>query len=62
MTDICALATLWLGLAVVATLLSRGLRIATAMSGIVVGTVAQLVFGALTGGAMQGVRRRTIRC
>ena len=41
MTEIYALAALWLGLALAATLLSIWLRIATAMSEIVVGTVAQ---------------------
>jgi len=43
MTDIYALAALWLGLALIATLLSIWLRIATALSEIVVGTVAQLL-------------------
>ena len=37
------LAALWLGLALVATLLSIWLGIATAMSEIVIGTVAQLL-------------------
>ncbi len=46
MTDIFTLAALWLGLALAATLLSIWLRIATAMSEIVVGTVAQLAIGA----------------
>ncbi len=35
------LPTLWIGLALVATLLSIWLRVATALSEIVVGTVAQ---------------------
>jgi len=38
MTEILALAALWLGLALLATLLSIWLRIATALSEIVVGT------------------------
>ena len=46
MTEIWTLAALWLGLALVATLLSIWLRIATALSEIVVGTIAQLVIGA----------------
>src|SRR5215471_16487676 len=54
MTEIWALAALWLGLALVATLLSIWLRIATALSEIVVGTVAQLVIGAVIGGAVLG--------
>jgi glutathione-regulated potassium-efflux system ancillary protein KefC len=45
MTEIYGLATLWLGLALLATLLSIWLRIATAMSEIIVGTVAQLIIG-----------------
>jgi len=45
MTDIYALAALWLGLALAATLLSIWVGIATAMSEIVVGTVAQLALG-----------------
>jgi hypothetical protein len=40
------LAALWLALALVAMLLAIWLRISTALSEIVVGTVAQLVIGA----------------
>ncbi len=40
MTSVWALAALWLGLAVVATLLSIWLRISTALSEIAVGTIA----------------------
>ncbi|HAM53245.1 MAG TPA: potassium transporter Kef [Nitrospiraceae bacterium] len=47
--DVWGLAALWLGLALLATLLSIWFRIATALSEIVVGTVAQLVIGALVG-------------
>lgn len=54
MTNVWMLAALWLGLALVATLLSIWLRIATALSEIVVGTVAQLFIGALIGGAVLG--------
>jgi len=52
MTEIWAQAALWLGLALLATLLSIRLRIATALSEIVVGTIAQLILGALLGGAL----------
>lgn len=52
MTGIWAQAALWLGLALVATLLSIGLRVATALSEIVVGTIAQLLIGAALGGAL----------
>jgi Kef-type K+ transport system membrane component KefB len=49
MAETWALASLWLGLALAATLLSIWLRVATALSEIVVGTIAQLVIGALIG-------------
>lgn len=52
MYEVWGIAALWLGLALVATLLSIWLRIATALSEIVVGTVAQLVIGALIGATM----------
>ena len=49
MHEVWGLAALWLGLALVATLLSIWFRIATALSEIVIGTVAQLVIGAFIG-------------
>lgn len=49
MTEIWAQAALWLGLALVATLVSIWLRVATALSEIVVGTIAQLIIGAAIG-------------
>jgi glutathione-regulated potassium-efflux system ancillary protein KefC len=52
MTETWALAALWLGLALIATLVSIWLRIATALSEIVVGTVAQLVIGVLVGASL----------
>jgi Kef-type K+ transport system membrane component KefB len=52
MTEIWTQAALWLALALVATLLSIWLRVATALSEIVVGTIAQLVIGALIGSAL----------
>ena len=61
MTDIYALAALWLGLALAATLLSIWLRIATAMSEIVVGMVAQLALGAFIGGAVLGTDQSWIK-
>jgi glutathione-regulated potassium-efflux system ancillary protein KefC len=54
MTHVWALAALWLGLALVATLFSIWLRVATALSEIVVGTIAQLIIGAAIGGAVLG--------
>jgi len=46
MENVWVLASLWVGLAMVATLLAIWLKISTALSEIVVGTVAQLVIGA----------------
>jgi len=54
MTETWALAALWLGLALIATLVSIWLRVATALSEIVVGTLAQLLIGALVGTAVLG--------
>jgi glutathione-regulated potassium-efflux system ancillary protein KefC len=54
MAETWLLATLWLGMALIATLLSIWLGIATALSEIVVGTVAQLLIGALIGSAVLG--------
>ena len=54
MTETWALAALWLGLALIATLVSIWLRVATALSEIVVGTIAQLLIGALVGTAVLG--------
>jgi glutathione-regulated potassium-efflux system ancillary protein KefC len=54
MTGVWALAALWLGLALVASLLSIWFRISTALSEIVVGTIAQLIIGAAIGSAVLG--------
>jgi glutathione-regulated potassium-efflux system ancillary protein KefC len=54
MTGVWALAALWLGLAVVATLLAIWLRISTALSEIAVGTIAQLILGLAFGPAVLG--------
>ena len=61
MTETWGLAALWIGLALVATLLSIWLRVATALSEIVVGTVAQLVIGALIGTAALGADQGWIK-
>ncbi len=61
MTEIYSLATLWLGLALLATLLSIWLRIATAMSEIIVGTVAQLLIGAALGATALGTDQSWIK-
>jgi len=52
MTEMWTQAALWLGLALIATLVSIWLRIATALSEIVVGTIAQLIIGAALGGML----------
>jgi Kef-type K+ transport system membrane component KefB len=54
MTGVWALASLWLGLAFLASLLSIWFRISTALSEIIVGTVAQLIIGAVIGAAVLG--------
>jgi glutathione-regulated potassium-efflux system ancillary protein KefC len=54
MTAVWGLAALWLGLALIASLLSIWFRISTALSEIVVGTIAQLIIGAAVGAAVLG--------
>ena len=49
MANAWALSALWVGLALFATLLAIWFRVATALSEIIVGTVAQLVVGAFLG-------------
>jgi Kef-type K+ transport system membrane component KefB len=61
MTEIWSLAALWLGLALAATLISIWLRVATALSEIVVGTIAQLIIGALVGTAALGADAEWIK-
>ena len=61
MAEIWQLATLWLLLAFIATLLSSWLGIATALSEIVVGTTAQLVIGAVVGAAVLGTDQTWIK-
>jgi len=46
MENVWVLAALWVGLALLATLLAIWFRISTALTEIVVGTVAQLIIGA----------------
>ena len=52
MTQVWAQTALWLGLALIATLLSIWLKVATALSEIVVGTIAQLVIGVAAGAVL----------
>src|SRR5437879_1942932 len=61
MTEIWALTALWLGLALLAALLSIWIKVANALSEILVGTVAQLVLGAAFGAAFLGADRAWIK-
>lgn len=61
MTSVWALAALWLGLALIASLLSIWFRVSTALSEIVVGTVAQLIIGAVVGSAVLGTDESWIK-
>jgi glutathione-regulated potassium-efflux system ancillary protein KefC len=61
MTAVWALAALWLGLALIASLLSIWFRISTALSEIVVGTIAQLVIGAAIGAAVLGTNESWVK-
>src|SRR5438876_1335474 len=61
MTGVWALAALWLSLALISGLLSIWLRVSTALSEIVVGTVAQLIFGAAIGSALLGTDESWIK-
>jgi Kef-type K+ transport system membrane component KefB len=56
MEQVWFIAALWLGLALIATLLAIWFRVSTALSEIVVGTVAQLFIGALAGAEALGVK------
>src|SRR5947199_3320294 len=61
MTSVWALAALWLGLAVIAGLFSIWLRVSTALSEIVVGTLAQLILTAVIGSAVLGTDESWIK-
>ena len=49
MENVWFLAAIWVGLALVATLLAIWFRVSTALSEIIVGTIAQLIIGAIVG-------------
>ena len=61
MTHVWAQTAIWLGLALIATLLSIWLKIATALSEIVVGTIAQLVIGTAAGATLLAVDDSAIK-
>lgn len=57
MAQVWLLAALWVGLALIAVLIAIKLHISTALSEIVVGTVAQLIIGASVGTAFLGAQQ-----
>src|SRR5467141_3974330 len=61
MTETWGLAALWLGLALLAALLSIWIKVANALSEILVGTAAQLVLGAALGAAFLGADQTWIK-
>jgi glutathione-regulated potassium-efflux system ancillary protein KefC len=61
MRNVWALASLWVGLALLATLMAIWFKISTALTEIVVGTVAQLFIGALVGSMGLGASSGWIR-
>jgi glutathione-regulated potassium-efflux system ancillary protein KefC len=61
MTSVWALAALWLGLALIASLISIWFRVSTALSEIVVGIIAQLIIGAAVGSAVLGTNESWIK-
>jgi Kef-type K+ transport system membrane component KefB len=60
MENVWGVAALWVGLALIATLLAIWLKISTALTEIVVGTVAQLIIGAVAGAAALGTKSEWI--
>jgi Kef-type K+ transport system membrane component KefB len=61
MTDVWTLAALWLALALAATLLAIWLRVSTALTEIIVGTLAQLVLGGLISADVLGTSQSWIK-
>ncbi len=61
MTSVWALFTLWAGLALIASLLAVWLRVSTALTEIIVGTVAQLIIGTAFGATVLGSDEPWIR-
>jgi glutathione-regulated potassium-efflux system ancillary protein KefC len=61
MTDVWTLAALWLGLALIATVVAIWLRVSTALTEIIVGTIAQLILGGLVGAEVLGTNESWIK-
>jgi glutathione-regulated potassium-efflux system ancillary protein KefC len=61
MTAVWTLAALWLGLALIATLLAIWFRVSTALTEIIVGTVAQFILGGLIGADVLGTNESWVK-
>ena len=61
MTVVWTLAALWLGLALIATLLAIWFRVSTALTEIIVGTVAQFILGGLIGADVLGTNESWVK-
>ena len=61
MTAVWALAALWLGLALIATLLAIWFRVSTALTEIIVGTVDQFILGGLIGADVLGTNESWVK-
>jgi glutathione-regulated potassium-efflux system ancillary protein KefC len=61
MTDVWTLAALWLGLALIATLFAIWFRVSTALTEIIVGTVAQFILGGLIGADVLGTNESWVK-
>jgi glutathione-regulated potassium-efflux system ancillary protein KefC len=61
MTDVWTLAALWLGLALIATLFAIWLRVSTALTEIIVGTIAQFILGGLIGADVLGTNEAWVK-
>lgn len=61
MTDVWSLAALWVALALIATVFAVWFRVSTALTEIIVGTLAQLVLGTLIGAEVLGTNEPWIK-
>jgi Kef-type K+ transport system membrane component KefB len=61
MTDVWTLAALWLALALIATLFAIWFRVSTALTEIIVGTIAQFILGGLIGADVLGTNESWVK-
>jgi Kef-type K+ transport system membrane component KefB len=61
MTEVWTLAALWLGLALIATLFAIWFRVSTALTEIIVGTVAQFILGGLISADVLGTNESWVK-